>query len=72
MVTRASNLDNSIYELYSVPADVDPSSAPQESSDAKRASGVTAIWVARNRFAVLDRNHTVISSHGTPMNYFDD
>ena len=60
MVTRASNLDNSIYELYAVPSDVESLSAPQEASDAKRASGVTAIWVARNRFAVLDRNHTVI------------
>lgn len=52
VVTRASNADNSIYELYNVPVDAD---CPQESSDVKRSSGATALWVARNRFAVLDR-----------------
>ena len=29
-------------------------------SDGKRSSGLTAVWVARNRFAVLDKTHTVI------------
>ena len=29
-------------------------------SEGKRASGLTAVWVARNRFAVLDRTHNVI------------
>ena len=28
-------------------------------SEGKRAGGVAAVWVARNRFAVLDRTHTV-------------
>ena len=28
-------------------------------SEGKRASGLTAVWVARNRFAVLDRTHNV-------------
>jgi len=28
--------------------------------EGKRASGLTAVWVARNRFAVLDRTHTII------------
>ena len=27
--------------------------------EGKRSSGLTAIWVARNRFAVLDRTHAV-------------
>ena len=58
VVTRAANLDNSLYELYSVPNDSE-STAKDETPDCKRASGVTALWVARNRFAVLDRNHTV-------------
>lgn len=56
VVTRAANLDNSIYELYSVPNEAD---CPQDGGDGKRSTGVTAIWVARNRFAVLDRSHTV-------------
>ncbi|XP_015747725.1 PREDICTED: coatomer subunit alpha-like [Acropora digitifera] len=29
-------------------------------SEGKRASGLTAVWVARNRFAVLDRTHTLL------------
>ena len=32
------------------------SSAPE----GKRASGLSAVWVARNRFAVLDRTHTIV------------
>ncbi len=56
VVTRAANLDNSIYELYPVPVDAD---CPQEGIEGKRSNGVTAIWIARNRFAVLDRSHTV-------------
>ena len=27
--------------------------------EGKRASGLTAIWLARNRFAVLDKSHQV-------------
>lgn len=27
--------------------------------EGKRSSGLTAVWVARNRFAVLDRMHSV-------------
>ena len=29
-------------------------------SEGKRASGLTAVWVARNRFAVLDRTHSLL------------
>lgn len=29
-------------------------------SEGKRASGLTAVWVARNRFAVLDRTHNLL------------
>ena len=27
--------------------------------EGKRSSGLSAVWVARNRFAVLDRTHNV-------------
>lgn len=57
VVTRAANPDHSIYELYNVPTEAE---CPQESGDVKRSSGVTGLWVARNRFAVLDKNHTVL------------
>lgn len=29
-------------------------------SEGKRGSGLTAVWVARNRFAILDRTHTLL------------
>ena len=57
LCTRASNLENSIYDLYSIPKDSDGQSP--DAPEGKRSSGVTAVWVARNRFAVLDRSHTV-------------
>uniref|UniRef100_A0A2R5L8Q5 Coatomer subunit alpha n=1 Tax=Ornithodoros turicata TaxID=34597 RepID=A0A2R5L8Q5_9ACAR len=56
--TRTSNADNSTYDLCSVPHTVD--SQNPEMVEGKRSSGLTAVWVARNRFAVLDRNHNVV------------
>ncbi|XP_036342340.1 coatomer subunit alpha-like [Rhagoletis pomonella] len=50
--TRTNNLENSTYDLYQIPKD----SESQNETESKRSSGITAIWVARNRFAVLDRN----------------
>lgn len=40
-------------------------SAPSDSSssgpaESKRGAGLTALWIARDRFAVLDRSHTVL------------
>ena len=59
IVTRiASNLDNSIYELYHLPREIDSSNQP-DSTDGKRSAGIAAVWVARNRFAVLDKSNTV-------------
>jgi len=59
VVTRASNLENSIYELYSVPTEASSSHNIPEGTDGKRSAGITAIWIARNRFAVLDRTHQI-------------
>ena len=55
--TRSSNLENSVYDLYAIPKESD--SQNPDSPEGKRSSGLTAIWVARNRFAVLDRSHSV-------------
>lgn len=91
MLQRASNAENSTYDLYALPKTSDSqnpdgkllshcwlfilnqykrsnacivkrtwtlfclSSAPE----GKRSSGLSAVWVARNRFAVLDRTHNV-------------
>lgn len=58
LVTRAPNLDNCTYDMYKVPKDAheNPSS---DQPEVKLSSGVAAIWVARNRFAVLDKNQQI-------------
>ncbi|XP_055945211.1 coatomer subunit alpha-like [Argiope bruennichi] len=56
--TRTNNVDNSTYDLYMIPKEIDPNL--NETSDCKRSSGLTAVWIARNRFAVLDRTHTLV------------
>uniref|UniRef100_UPI00358FCA42 coatomer subunit alpha isoform X1 n=1 Tax=Myxine glutinosa TaxID=7769 RepID=UPI00358FCA42 len=58
LCTRASNVENSTYDLYSIPKDTDGQTP--DAPEGKRSSGLTAIWVARNRFAVLDRMHTIL------------
>merc|ERR1711970_562727 len=55
--TRAQNVENSTYDLYQVPKTSDASNPDQP--EGKRSSGLTAVWVARNRFAVLDRTHSI-------------
>ncbi|XP_076236595.1 coatomer subunit alpha [Calliopsis andreniformis] len=51
-----NNIENSTYDLYMIPREGDSNTE----ADTKRAPGVTAIWVARNRFAVLDRSYSLI------------
>lgn len=57
LCTRAQNVENSTYDLYQVPKSSD--SANPDQPEGKRSSGLTAVWVARNRFAVLDRTHSI-------------
>lgn len=58
LCTNASNPENCVYELHAVPKEIDSSNP--EVSEGKRSSGLTAVWVARNRFAVLDRTHNLL------------
>ncbi|GFO24202.1 coatomer subunit alpha [Plakobranchus ocellatus] len=58
LCTKMSNIENSTYDLYSVPKDSDSSNP--DAPEGKRSSGLNAVWVARNRFAVLDRTHSII------------
>ena len=44
--------DNGIYELVSLPRD----GSTLENNDARRGSGNSAVFIARNRFAVLDKS----------------
>lgn len=53
---RNTNSESSTYDLYMIPKETD-GSVPE--SEGKRSAGVTALWVARNRLAVLDRTHQV-------------
>jgi coatomer protein complex subunit alpha (xenin) len=46
--------DNGLYELANIPRDA-TTAAKESSADGKRGSGGSAIFVARNRFAVLDK-----------------
>ena len=57
LCTRATNVENSTYDLYQVPKSSDANNPDQP--EGKRSSGLTAVWVARNRFAVLDRTHAI-------------
>ncbi|RUS21604.1 coatomer WD associated region-domain-containing protein, partial [Endogone sp. FLAS-F59071] len=51
--------DGGTYELFSLPKDF--SGEPREpTGDGKRGSGTSAIFIARNRFAVLDKTHQQI------------
>ncbi|ODM99965.1 Coatomer subunit alpha [Orchesella cincta] len=58
LTTRTTNTDNSSYELYLIPTETN--SSQPDTPDCKKSSGLTAIWVARNRFAVLDRNQSLV------------
>nr|XP_039274380.1 LOW QUALITY PROTEIN: coatomer subunit alpha-like [Styela clava] len=58
VTSRPSNVENSTYDLYQIPKNSDSSSP--DAPEGKRSSGLTAVWVARNRFAVLDRTHTIV------------
>ncbi len=64
VTSRAPNSENSIYELYQLPkaGGADEAAAAASSTgpaDSKRGAGLTALWIARDRFAVLDRAHNV-------------
>lgn len=58
LTTRAHNVDNSNYDLYQIPKDSDPQNP--DAPDSKRSAGLTAVWVARNRFAVMDKSHQLV------------
>ncbi|ENN79199.1 hypothetical protein D910_09097 [Dendroctonus ponderosae] len=59
LFTRTSNLDNSVYDLYVLPKEQESGGQVPE-VESKRSSGLTALWVARNRFAVLERGHQLV------------
>lgn len=61
VVTRPTNVEQSVVDLYSVP--IAKSGMEPESGDCKRFHGYNAVWVARNRFALLDRSKQIVIRH---------
>lgn len=56
-VLITASTDGGVYELYMLPK----TGGDADTADCKRGSGRCAVWVARNRFAVLDKyNHILI------------
>jgi len=53
-----SNLDGGTYELTAL--NVNSPASPLDSSDLKSGPAISAVFLARNRFAVLDKNRQVI------------
>lgn len=47
------------YELYNVPRTSDGNNTTSVTEEPKIGPATTALWVARNRFATLDRNNQV-------------
>jgi coatomer protein complex subunit alpha (xenin) len=56
-VLVCSDMDGGTYELYHIPRDA---SAKAEAGESKRGLGTSAVFMARNRFAVLDKNHQIL------------
>jgi len=56
LVTRPHNAEASTYDFYKVGKE----DSNNEPADSKRSPGVAVVWVARNRFAVLDKSHQII------------
>jgi len=47
-----------VYELHALPKEI--KSSDPEVSEGRRAAGIAAVWVARNRFAVLDKQQNIV------------
>jgi len=59
-----------MYELFNLPRDL--VGEPREAVDGKRGIGQAAVFIARNRFAVLDKSAGVIvNSFLHFLNYLD-
>lgn len=65
MITRSAYLpifqtaDNGIYELVGLPRDAGSGELRDSSTDGKRGTGNSVVFVARNRFAVLEKSTQV-------------
>jgi coatomer protein complex subunit alpha (xenin) len=66
-VLLCSDIDGGSYELYAIPKDT--TGKGESTPDSKRGLGAAAVFVARNRFAVLDRNHNQVRDDTVHTSY---
>lgn len=59
-VVITSPSDNGLYELVSLPRDLNSGEVRDSATDGRRGNGAAAIFIARNRFAVLDKTAQTI------------
>lgn len=58
IASNTTNTESSFYELFPIPKTIDTSNP--DLVEGKRSPGVQVVWVARNRFAVLDKTHQIV------------
>lgn len=54
----SSAAEYQMYEVHAMPKEI--KSSDPEVSEGRRAAGIAAVWVARNRFAVLDKQENLV------------
>ncbi|KAJ1346487.1 hypothetical protein KIN20_001277 [Parelaphostrongylus tenuis] len=55
LTSRSHTKEQCFYDIYKVAKDSDGNTE----APVNRSPGIAAVWVARNRFAVLDKNHQI-------------
>ncbi|KAK6730515.1 hypothetical protein RB195_007150 [Necator americanus] len=55
LTSRSHNKEQCFYDIYRVPKDADGNTE----APVNRSPGIAAVWVARNRYAVLDKNQQI-------------
>ncbi|KRY66160.1 Coatomer subunit alpha, partial [Trichinella pseudospiralis] len=61
ITTRMPAIENCVYDIYALPKKENSSeNAEVEVGEGKRNHGFAALWIARNRYAVVDRSRNII------------
>ncbi|XP_065906077.1 coatomer subunit alpha-like isoform X1 [Dysidea avara] len=55
--SNTTSPETAFYELFTIPKETDPSNP--DFVEGKRSSGKAAVWVSRDRFAVLDKTNQI-------------
>ncbi|KAL1232850.1 Coatomer subunit alpha [Trichinella spiralis] len=61
ITTRMPAIENCVYDIYALPKKENTSENTEvEVGEGKRNHGFAALWIARNRYAVVDRSRNII------------